>query len=182
MNKKSKMDANKNNTQTIATQTEDSSNEGRGRSPIRPDPTNHIFPLSNATDMPQYRKNLAQVLGEDFMTDVTAKDKTLAAIIDLIRERDWETLKRTRPYFYSSKRDLPITPSGCVLYDNRLMVPSVLKQLLTDSLLQTHPGQTGMLRLASLVWFSRIHRDLTTKTQPRGDCFKKGKNLKQLKT
>ena len=53
---KVKMDAN-------YTQTEQSSNRDRGRSPITSDPTNPIFPLSNTTDMPQYRKNLAQLFG-----------------------------------------------------------------------------------------------------------------------
>ena len=62
------------------------------------------------------------------------------------------------------------------------MVPSQLKQLVIDSLHQTHPGQTGMLRLADLVWFPRIHRDVTTKAQSCGDCIKKGKNLKPLIT
>ena len=65
------MSADKINTQTIATQTEDISNKGRGRSPIRPDPSNPIFPLSNATDMPKYRKNLAQVFGEEFLAEAT---------------------------------------------------------------------------------------------------------------
>ena len=91
------MDANKNNTKTIATQTEETSRKGRGRSPIRLDPTNPIFPLSNATDMPQYRKNLAQVFGVEFVADASAKDNTLAPIIELIRERDWESLKRKSP-------------------------------------------------------------------------------------
>ena len=50
---KTKMSANQSSTQTIATQTEDISNKGRGRSPIRPDPSNPIFTLSSATNMPQ---------------------------------------------------------------------------------------------------------------------------------
>ena len=53
---KTKMSAIKRSTQTTAAQTEDSSNKGRGRSPIRPDPFDPIFHLSNATNMPQYRK------------------------------------------------------------------------------------------------------------------------------
>ena len=179
---KSKMSANKCSTQTIATQTEDSSNKGRGRSPIRSDPSNHIFPLRNANNVSQYRKNLAQVFGEDFVAEATSRDKTMAPIIKFIRERNWKTLKRTSPYFHSLKRDLSITPSGCVLYDNRLMVPSQLKQLVIDSLHQTHPGQNGMLRLADLVWFPGIHRNVTTKTQSCGDSIRKGKNLKPLKT
>ena len=167
------MAVNKNNMQTIATQKENSSNKGSGRSPMRPDPNNPTFPLSNTRDIPKYRKNLAQVFGEVFLAEATAKAITMAPIIKIIRERDWETLKRTSPYFYSFKRDLSITPSGCVFYDNRLMVPTVLKQLVIDSLHQTHPGQTGMLRLADLVWFPRIRRDLTTKAQSCGNCIKK---------
>ena len=89
-----------NNKQTIATQTEDSSNKGRGRSPLRPDPSNPIFPLSNEKDMPQYRANLAQVFGEEFVAEATAKHKNMGPIIKLIKDRDWETLKKTSPYFY----------------------------------------------------------------------------------
>ena len=37
-----------------------------------------------------------------------------------------------------------------------------------------------MLRLADLVWFPRIHREVTAKAQSCGDCIKKGKNLKPL--
>ena len=88
------MSANKSSTQTIATQTEDNSNKGRGRSPIRTDPSNPIFPLSSGTNMPQYRKNLAQVFGEEFLAEATAGDKKMAPIIKLIRDRDWETLKK----------------------------------------------------------------------------------------
>ena len=132
--------------------------------------------------MPQYRKNLCQVFGEEFLAEATQKDKNMAPIIKIIKERDWETLKRVSPYFYSLKRDLSVTPSGCILYDNRLMVPASLKQLVFNALHQTHPGQTGMLRLADLVWFPRIHRDVTTKAQSCTDCIKKGKNLKPLIT
>ena len=62
------------------------------------------------------------------------------------------------------------------------MVPSSLKILVIDSFHQTHPGQTRMLRLANLVWFPRIHKDVTTKAQSCGDCIKKGKNLKPVLT
>ena len=165
---------------TIATQTDETSNKGRGRGALRPDPQNPIYPLSNTADMPQYRKNLSQVFGEEFVAEATQKDRQMAPIIKLIRDKDWETLKKVSPYFYSLKRDLAITPSGCVLYDNRLMIPASLKQLVINSLHQTHPGQAGMLHLADLVWFPRIHRELTAKAQSCGDCIKKGKNLKPL--
>ena len=72
---------------TIATQTESNNNKGLGRSVIRPDPENPIYPLANSTDMPQYRKNLIQVFGEEFVAEATVKDRQLAPIIKLIREK-----------------------------------------------------------------------------------------------
>ena len=131
--------------------------------------------------MPQYRQNLSQVFGEEFVAEATQKDRQMAPTIKLIRDKDWQTLKSVSPYFYSLKRDLAITPSGCVLYDNRLMIPASLKQLVTISLHQTHQCQSGMLQLADLVWFPRIHREATAKAQSCGDWIKKGiKNLKPI--
>ena len=60
------------------------------------------------------------------------------------------------------------------------MLPATPRQLVLDSLHQTHPGQTGMLSLADLAWFPQIHRDVTTKAQPCGDCIKKDKHLKPI--
>ena len=153
------------NENTIGTKTDDDINKGLGRSALRPNPSDNIYPLSNATDMPQYRKNSCQVFGEELLAKANQKDKQMAPIKKLIREKDWDTLKRVSPYFNSLKRDLAVTPTGCVLYDNRLRVPSSLKQLVINSLHQTHTGQTGMLRLADLVWSPRIHSDVPAKAQ-----------------
>ena len=62
------------------------------------------------------------------------------------------------------------------------MVPKLLKHLVIDSLHQTHPGQLGMLRLADLIWFPCIRRDVTYKAQSSPDCIKNGKNLKAIQT
>ena len=70
-NKKIKMNKDK---ITIATQTEDNNNKGLGRTVIRPDTQNPIYPLANSTDMPQYRKILSQVFGEEFVAEATQKD------------------------------------------------------------------------------------------------------------
>ena len=115
--------------------------------------------------MPEYRKNLCQVFGEEFPAEATQRDKQLAPIIKPISDRDWNTLKSVSPYFYSLKPYLSVTPSGCILYDNQLMDPKLLKQFVIDSLHQTHRGQLGMLRLADLIWFPCIRRDVTYKTQ-----------------
>ena len=174
-----------NNSKTFtssSTQTDGTSNKGMGRTPLRSDPEISIYPLGNQINMPEYRKNLAQVFGEEFLAEATLKDKQLAPLIKIIRERDWNTMKTVNPYFYSLKRDLSVTPSGCILYDNHLMVPKSLKQLVIDSIHQTHPGQLEMLRLADLICFPRIHRDVTYKAQSCSDCIRNGKNLKAIQT
>ena len=153
-----------------------------GRTPIRSDPNISIYPLGNQANMPEYRKHLSQFFGEEFLAEATKKDKQPAPLIKLIEDRDWNTMKTVNPYFYSHKRDLSVTPLGCILYDNRLMVPKSLKQLVIDSIHQTHPGQLGMLRLADLIWFPRIHRDVTYKAQSCSDCIRNGKNLKAIQT
>ena len=43
-----------------------------------------------------------------------------------------------------------------------------------------HPGQTGMMHLAILIWFPRIHRETGTLTQNCQPCIKIGKNLKPI--
>ena len=169
-----------NNKTTIGTQTDEKPHKGLRRAAIRPDPQNPIYPLANTANMPQYRKNLSQVFGEEFVTEATQRDLQMAPIIKLIRDKNWETLKKVSPYFYSLKTDLSITASGCVLYDNRLLVPNSLKQLVINSLHQTHPGQSGISRLADLVWFPIIYREVTAKAQSCGDCSRKGKNLKPM--
>ena len=122
------------------------------------------------------------MFGEEFLAEETQKYKQLAPILKLTRDRDWNTLKTVSPYFYSLKRDLSVTPSGCILYDNRLMIPILLKQLVIDSLHQRHPGQLGMLRLADLNWFPCNHHDVTYIAQSCPDCIKTGKNLKAIQS
>ena len=119
--------------------------------------------------MPKYRKNVSQVFGEESLAEVAQKDKQFAPIIKLVQYRNWSTLKNVSPYFYSFKQDLAVTPSGCILYDNRLMIPKALKKLVIDFLHQTHPGQLELLRLADFVWFPCIHRDVTYKAQSCSD-------------
>ena len=49
-----------------------------------------------------------------------------------------------------------------------------------NSIHRKHPGQCGMMHLANLIWFPRIHREIVTLTQNCQPCIKIGKNLKPL--
>ena len=165
---------------TISTQTEDIDNTGKGRDPIQPELHPQIFPLSNSETIPDYRKHLSQAFGEEFLAEATRQDRTLTPIIKMIKEKDWEALRKFNKYFYSLRKDLSITTSGCMLYDNKLVIPRSLKQFVIDAIHQTHPGQAGMLSLGNFIWFPCIHRSLTSKARACEECTKQGKNLKPI--
>ena len=166
---------------TISTQTEDNDNTGKGRYPVQPELHPQIFLLSNNREtMPDYRKHLSQVFVKVFLAEATRQDRTLTPIIKIIKEKDWEALRKSNKYFYSLRKDLAVTGSGCMLYDNKLVIPRSLKQFVIDAIHQTHPGQAGMLSLGNLIWFPCIHRSLTSKAQSCEECTKQGKNLKPI--
>ena len=80
---------------TISTQTEDIDNTGKGRDPIQPELHPQIFPLSNSETIPDYRKHLSQVFGEEFLAEATRQDRTLTPIMKMIKEKDWEALRKS---------------------------------------------------------------------------------------
>ena len=49
-----------------------------------------------------------------------------------------------------------------------------------NSLHRNHPGQSGMMHLANMIWFPTIHREIVTLTQNCQPCIKIGKNLKPI--
>ena len=49
-----------------------------------------------------------------------------------------------------------------------------------NSIHRNHPGQSGMIHLANLIWFPRIHREIVTLTQNCQPCIKIGKKLKSI--
>ena len=104
----------------------------------------------------------------------------LTPLIKIIRDKDCDSLKKANKYFKSLREELAVTESGCMLYDNKLVIPRNLKQLVIGAIQQTHLGQAGMISLQNLVWFSCIHRSLTSKPQACEECTKQGKNLKPI--
>ena len=124
---------------TISTQTEQTDKFGKGREPIQTNLHPQIFPLSNHPErMPDYRKHLSKVFGEEFLAEAAKQDRSLTPIIKMIRERDWESLKKTNKYFHSLRKSLAVMDSGCMLNDNKLVIPRNLKQLVIDAIHQTH--------------------------------------------
>ena len=169
-----------NNTNTIATQTEDINNTGQGRNPLNS--KQHFSPFAEIhyEEFPNYLKNLHKILGEEFIAEAKRSDPQSRSLLQIIQDKDWTTLKHFSRYWHSLKRDLGVTPSGCILCDGKLFIPTQLRKPIMNAIHRKHPGQTRMMHLANLIWFPRIHREIVTLTQICQPCIKIGKNLKTL--
>ena len=161
-----------------STQTEYTTNKGKGLDPIDPTKHSELFTAYNDLPTPLYRLNLTKVFNEELLSE--ASQKELKIIMDYVKTENWEDLKKVNPLYYRIRRDLSVTPTNCLLYDNRLVIPSRLKQVVLDTIHHNHPGQAGMLALAKLIWWPHIHSEIASKAKACRQCIDKGKNLKSL--
>ena len=167
-------------TNTIATQTEETNNLGLGRTPLNSKQQYSPFAETNYEEAPDYLISLHKVLGEEFTAEATRADPQSRSLLQIIQDKDWTTLKHFSRYWHSLKRDLGVTPTGCIIYDGKLFIPTQLRKPIMNAIHRKHPGQSGMMHLANLIWFPRIHREILTLTQNCQLCIKIGKNLKPL--
>ena len=169
-----------NETITIATQTDETSNLGKGRLPLSEKEHYNPIPEINYDNSPDYLKQLNRVFRENFIAEATRSDPQSRNLFQIIEEKNWDTLKDFSRYWYSLRGDLSTTPTGCILYDGKLFIPTQLRKLVMNSIHRNHPGQSGMMHLANLMWFPRIHREIVTLIQNCQPCTKIGKNLKPI--
>ena len=176
---KNKMDTTDMNSKSTQIDNQEASNIGRGREPILEEKHQPLFQLIEQPT-PEYRHKLQQELGEAFLAEATAKDKNLLNIIRIVEKQDWDELKQVSKYYYNIRRNLGISPSRCLLYDGKLVIPYQLQNTIINTVHRTHPGQVGMIRLANLIWFPHIHRTIKLRAENCKQCTDQGKNLKPI--
>ena len=76
---------------SVSTQTDSTSNKGRGLDPL--DPTRHeaLFTVYYQTPTPIYRENLNRVFNEEFIAQASKKE--LSPINEFVKNSEWEKLK-----------------------------------------------------------------------------------------
>ena len=137
----------------ISTQTGIESNKVKGLSTIQHHKHAELFTAIDELPTTEYRQKLMRVFNEEFLAEHSKE--VLGLIIDLVTKRDWLSLEKA--IFYKIRRELSVTQTGCLLFDNRLVISSKLRRLVLQTIHSKHPGQAGMLALARLVWYPHIH-------------------------
>ena len=119
-----------------------------------------------------------RVFKEEVIAGHSKKD--LDPIIDMVTNKDWLSLKKANLFYYKTRRVSSVTPTGCLLFDNRLVIPSKLRPLVLQTVHSKHPKQAGMLALAKLVWQPLIHSEKVAQAQSCKHCSDKSRNLKPI--
>ena len=131
--------------------------------------------VESEEDTPLFRQRIQRVLGVRFIAAATKKDRNLRPLINFVKMRDWEAIKASYgQYWYNIRNRLHVRE------DERIVIPTQLRQTVLDSLHLTHPGSAAMLDLSNYIWFPRIHRAIVQIAQNCKHCTEQGKNLKPI--
>ena len=131
-------------------------------------------------DTPLFRHKLQKVLGIPFIAAATKKDRNLRPLVNFVKKRDWDAIKASYGQYWFNIRNRLHVREDCLLVDERIVIPSQLRQTVLDSLHLTHPGSAAMLDLSQHVWFPHIHRSIVQMAQNCKHCTEQGKNLKPI--
>ena len=69
---------------------------------------------------------------------------------------------------------------GILIIDNRLAIPSKLRNACLNWLHRNHPGQMAMVDAANYLWWPKMHSQIIEKAESCSQCRQMGKNLKPL--
>ena len=131
-------------------------------------------------DTPRFRRKLQKVLGIPFIAAATKKDRNLPPLINFVKKRNWDAIKVSYGQYWFNIRSRLHVREDCLLVDDRIVIPSQLRQTVLDSLHLSHPGSAAMLDLSHHVWFPHIDRSIVKMAQNCKHCTEQGKNLKPI--
>ena len=100
-------------------------------------------------------------------------------IRDCVIQDDEARCKEVSPYDHFFWKDLHVK-SGCLCVDQRVAIPSSIKEAVLESIHMTHPGSWGMISLSQYAWWPYMHRKILAKTSDCVPCTDIGKNLKPI--
>ena len=143
---------------------------------------NYLSPTPKAsppTSDDQLSKQLEIVFNQQLNAAMINRDTVLREIRDCIINEDQALCKFLSKQIDAKWGSLRVN-NGCILVDNKLAIPNILKESVLDVLHATHPGAWSMTELGQRLCWPFINRDLISKSKTCRPCTEFGKNLKNL--
>ena len=141
--------------------------------------SNASTPLTPSPHVPTFDYNVSNIFNQSLIASLTSRDAVLKEDRDCILTNNESRLKALNPYIHSHWRDLHVR-SGCVCIDEKLPIPNVLREALTEVTHASHPGTWGMICMATHCWWPCMHHELIVKATECKPCSVIGKNLKSV--
>ena len=141
--------------------------------------SNASTPLTPSPHVPTFDYIVSKIFNKSLIASLTSKDAVLKEVRDCILTNNESRLKEINPYIHSYWRDLHVR-SGCVCVDERVAIPNVLREALIDDVHSSHPGNWGMICMATHSWWPYMHRELIVESTECKPCTAIGKNLKSV--
>ena len=98
-------------------------------------------------DTPLYRKKLQKVLGVNFIAAATRNYKNLRPLVNFVGKQNWDAFKLLFGGNWYNIRNRLHVKDDQLLIDDRIVIPTQLRQTVLDSLHLTHTGSAAMLDL-----------------------------------
>ena len=145
-----------NNTRT-ASQRTTSNNTTRAASPLQiltqTSPAHSSYantPLTPSPHVPTFDYIVSKIFNKSLIASLTSKDAVLKGVRDCILTNNESRLKALNPYIHSYWRDLHVR-SGCMCIDEKVAIPNVLRESLTEDYTQAiraHGARFALLHIA----------------------------------
>ena len=84
-------------------------------------------------DTPLFWRKLQRVLGVPFIAAATKKDRNLRPLINFVKKRDWNAIKASYGQYWFNIRNRLHVREDCLLVDERILIPSQLRQTILES-------------------------------------------------
>ena len=126
-------------------------------------------------------RGLPQLFSPGLLEELTAEDPILSQLCKAVKNRDYDKfcqVDKNLSHFYNMASE----QMGILIVDNKIAIPSKLRQACLNWLHRDHPGQTAMLDAADYLWWPKIHSMIIEKAEECTHCQATGKNLKSLIT
>ena len=126
-------------------------------------------------------RGLPQLFTPGLLEELTAEDPILSQIWKAVENRAYEKfcqVDENLSHFYPMASE----QRGILIVDNKIAIPTKLRQACLNWLHRDHTGQMAMLDAADYLWWPKIHSMITEKAEECNHCQATGKNLKSLIT
>ena len=114
--------------------------------------------MTEDDDAPLYRRKLSKALGHRFIAAASRRDKYLRPLMHFIKEKDRGSIKQAYGTFFCNIKKR-LMRDECLIIDDRVVIPTQLRDTVLDTVHLTHQGTDAMLHIAEDIWFPLVQRN-----------------------